>query len=217
MRRVSGRLAISRLATFQDGGFGSRRRGDDVQEISTVTGNAEKRSAPRKPPKLEDFPHRTRDIIRYGDLDGNSHVNNAVFSTFFESARVTLFRDPKRGLMPEGWIWTLAHISIDYLAEMQWPGSVETGIGLIELGRSSAIFQQAIFFEGNCVAIARAVNVLINSTTRRPAPIPDEVRKNYQRWRMANGEFVRQTSAAGRARPGAPERSPSTPRVRRKS
>ena len=151
-----------------------------------MTSNAEKRSASRKLPKLEDFPHRTKDIIRYGDLDGNSHVNNAVFSTFLESARVTLFRPPERGLMPQGWIWTLAHIAIDYLGEMQWPGTAETGIGLIELGRTSAVFRQAIFFDGRCVATARAVNVLIDEATRRPAVIPDDVRKNYERWRMAD-------------------------------
>ena len=150
-----------------------------------MTGDAEKRSAARKLPKLEDFPHRTRDIIRYGDLDGNSHVNNAVFSTFFESGRVTLFRPPERGLMPSGLIWTLAHIAIDYLGEMQWPGDVETGIGLIDLGRTSATFQQAIFFEGNCVSTARAINVLIDFATRKPVPIPDDVRKNFAKWKVA--------------------------------
>jgi hypothetical protein len=54
----------------------------------------------------EDFPHRTTETIRFGDLDSNNHVNNAVFSSFFEAGRVTLFRDPKRGLMPDGLIWT---------------------------------------------------------------------------------------------------------------
>ena len=156
----------------------------DRERKTAVDSNTEKRSAARKPPKLEDFPHRTKDIIRYGDLDGNSHVNNAVFSTFLESGRVTLFRPPERGLMPEGWIWTLAHIAIDYLGEMQWPGTVETGIGLIELGRTSAVFRQAIFFEKRCVATARAVNVLIDTTTRRPAPIPEGVRRNFDRWRI---------------------------------
>ena len=146
---------------------------------------SEKRSNPRKLPKLEDFPHRTRDIIRYGDLDGNSHVNNAVFSTFFESGRVTLFRPPERGLMPSGFIWTLAHIAIDYLGEMQWPGNVETGIGLVALGRTSATFQQAIFFEGQCVAAARAVNVLIDWTTRKPVEIPDDVREYFAKWTIA--------------------------------
>lgn len=133
---------------------------------------------------LEDFPHRTTEIIRFGDLDGNNHVNNAVFSTFFEAGRVTLFRDPKRGLMPNGLIWTLAQITIDYLGEMHWPGTVEVGIGLASLGRTSAVFQQALFFQGRCTATAKAINVLVDSATRRPTPITDEIRSNYQRWML---------------------------------
>ena len=132
--------------------------------------------------RIEDFPHRTTEVIRFGDLDANNHVNNAVFSTFFEAARVTLFRDPRRGLMPDGLIWTLAQITIDYLSEMHWPGTVDAGIGLASLGRTSAVFEQALFFEGRCVATARAINVLVDTSTRRPTPITDEIRTNYQRW-----------------------------------
>lgn len=137
--------------------------------------------------KVEDFPHRTTEVIRFGDLDANNHVNNAVFSTFFEAARVTLFRDPERGLMPAGLIWTLAQITIDYRGEMHWPGTVEAGIGLASLGRTSAVFEQALFFEGRCAATARAVNVLVDLQTRRPTPITDEIRANYQRWTFAKG------------------------------
>jgi acyl-CoA thioester hydrolase len=136
---------------------------------------------------LEDFPHRTVENIRFGDLDANNHVNNAVFSSFFEAARVTLFRDPKRALMPDGLTWTLAQITIDYLGEMHWPGTVEIGIGVAHLGRTSAVFEQAIFCEGRCTATARAVNVLMDLQTRRPAPITDEIRTNYQRWMFAKG------------------------------
>lgn len=135
--------------------------------------------------RLEAFPHRTTETIRFGDLDANNHVNNAVFSSFFEAARVTLFRDPKRKLMPDGLIWTLAQITIDYLDELHWPGTVEIGIGLASLGRTSAVFEQAIFFEGRCAATARAVNVLVDLATRRPTPITDEIRTNYQRWMFA--------------------------------
>ena len=136
----------------------------------------------RAPRRVEDFPHRTTEVIRFGDLDSNNHVNNAVFSTFFEAGRVTLFRDPSRGLMPDGLIWTLAQITIDYLGEMHWPGTVESCIGLASLGRTSAVFEQAIFFQGRCAATARAVNVLVDTETRRPTPITDDIRANYQKW-----------------------------------
>lgn len=146
-------------------------------------------SVPQDKPKrvlrrIEDFPHRTTEIIRFGDLDGNNHVNNAVFSTFFEAGRVTLFRDPKRNLMPDGLIWTLAQITIDYLGEMHWPGTVDVGIGLASLGRTSAVFEQAIFFEGRCTATAKAINVLVDTNTRRPVPITDEIRRNYEQWTL---------------------------------
>jgi acyl-CoA thioester hydrolase len=135
--------------------------------------------------RLEEFPHRTTEVIRFADLDANNHVNNAVFSTFFEAARVTLFRDPKRNLMPQGLIWTLARVTIDYLGEMHWPGTVEIGIGLASLGRTSAVFEQAMFFEGRCTATATAINVLVDLENRRPTPITDEIRTNYRPWMLA--------------------------------
>jgi acyl-CoA thioester hydrolase len=137
--------------------------------------------------RLEDFPHRTTENIRFGDMDGNGHVNNAVFSSLLEAGRVTLFRDPRRNhnLMPDGLIWTLAQITIDYHGEMHWPGTVEVGIGLASLGRTSAVFEQALFFEGRCTATAKAVNVLVDLQTRRPTPITDEIRSNYRRWMFA--------------------------------
>jgi acyl-CoA thioester hydrolase len=136
--------------------------------------------------RVEDFPHRTTEVIRFGDMDGNNHVNNAVFSTFFEAGRVTLFRDPGKKLMPNGLIWTLARITIDYRGEMHWPGTVESCIGLASLGRTSAVFEQAIFFEGRCAATA--VNVLVDTDTRRPTPITDEIRTNYQKWMLKDAD-----------------------------
>lgn len=159
--------------------FACKANAVETKIVNAPLSDKPARRALRKP---ADFPHRTTEVIRFGDLDSNNHVNNAVFSTFFEAGRVTLFRDPTRGLMPDGLIWTLARITIDYLDEMHWPGTVEVGIGLASLGRTSAIFEQALFFEGRCTATAKAVNVLVDLTTRRPTPITDDIRSNYQRW-----------------------------------
>ena len=47
-------------------------------------------------PRLEDFPYRISDNVRYADLDPNQHVNNAVYASYFETGRVTLMKDHTR-------------------------------------------------------------------------------------------------------------------------
>ena len=62
-------------------------------------------NAPLRPdatPRLEDFPYRLSDNVRFADLDPNQHVNNAVYATYFETGRVTLMKDRSYGLMPDG-------------------------------------------------------------------------------------------------------------------
>ncbi|OYX80532.1 MAG: thioesterase, partial [Bradyrhizobium sp. 35-63-5] len=77
---------------------------------------------PRKPmPRLADYPHRVRDIVRFGDLDAQGHVNNAVFATYFESGRVALFRDRDLGIGVPNATYVLVRQEIDFLNELHWP------------------------------------------------------------------------------------------------
>lgn len=125
-------------------------------------------------PELNQFPGRTRDIIRFGDLDPQGHVNNTVFATFFETGRVAFLREPGNALSPPGTTSVLARLDINFLKELHWPGEVEIGTGIAEIGRSSFTFLQAIFHEGSCAATARATMVMIDATTRRSRPLPPE-------------------------------------------
>ena len=135
-------------------------------------------------PKLEQFPGRTGDIIRFGDLDPQGHVNNTVFATFFETGRVMLLRDPGHLLNPPGATSVLARLDISFLREMHWPGTVEIGTGTTRIGRSSYTFLQAVFHEGECAATADATMVMIDRTTRKARPLPDDVVARLERLRM---------------------------------
>lgn len=132
--------------------------------------------------RLEDYPFRLTDNVRYGDLDPNKHVNNAVYATYFETSRVTLLRSGDRGLMPKGLSWILGHLAIDFRAEMHWPGSFETGAGVARLGRTSVTFAQAVFVGDVCTASAEAVTVLVDLTTRKPTPLTPEIIERFQPW-----------------------------------
>ena len=141
-------------------------------------------------PRLEDFPYRLTDNVRFADLDPNQHVNNAVYATYFETGRVTLVKDRSYGLMPPGLAWILVRLDIHFRAELRWPGTIEMGLGVSKLGRTSVTFDQVVFSQGRCVASAQAVTVLIEEAARKPAPLTPEIIANFQRWlrRGADGK-----------------------------
>jgi acyl-CoA thioester hydrolase len=136
----------------------------------------------RLPPRLEDYPHRVSDIIRYGDLDPQGHVNNAVFATYFEGGRVAMFRQPDLGIGVPGATFVLARTEIDFLRELNWPGAVEVGTAVAEFGRTSFKVDQALFRDGVCAAAGRATLVLIDHATRRSRPLPDDLIARLSRW-----------------------------------
>jgi acyl-CoA thioester hydrolase len=141
-------------------------------------------------PRIEDFPIRVADTIRFADMDRQGHVNNAVYPTYFETGRVGAIYDPLEGFQIEGCTTVLARIEIDFLKELRWPGTVEIGTAIAEIGRSSYVFAQAIFHEGACAARARSTMVLIDRATRNARPLPEGLVARLKKWQMreANGE-----------------------------
>ena len=129
----------------------------------------------RTVPRLEQFPGQTRDLIRYGDLDPQGHVNNTVFATYFETGRVMLLREKRNLLNPPGATSVLARLDIRFLREMHWPGEVTIATATTRIGRSSYTFLQAIFQDGQCAATADATMVMIDATTRKATPLPEDV------------------------------------------
>ncbi|MFD2184125.1 acyl-CoA thioesterase [Rhodoplanes azumiensis] len=129
----------------------------------------------RQPPRPDDFPHRVVHTIRFRDLDAQNHVNNAVFLTFFEGGRVPLLRDPRYGLWVEGAAYVQANLTIDYLAEIHYPGEVVIGTRVARVGTSSLIFDQAVFNTDRCAGLAQSTLVLIDRESRKPRPFPQDI------------------------------------------
>ncbi|MBO0904443.1 acyl-CoA thioesterase [Jiella sonneratiae] len=125
---------------------------------------------------LASFPFRTREKLRYRDTDRQGHVNNAVFSTFFETGRVELLHSGKAP-PPKGRAFVIARLAIDFRREVNWPGEVEIGTGIAGLGNSSIRLVQAVFQHGALCAGAETVIVLMDEATRRSTPLPEEMRE----------------------------------------
>ena len=133
-------------------------------------------------PRLEDFPYRLTDNVRFADLDPNQHVNNAVYATYFETGRVTLMKDRSYGLMPDGVTWIMVRLDMHFRAELRWPGTIEMGLGLVKFGRTSVTFDQVVFSQGKCIASAQSYSVLLDEATRKPKVLTPEIKEKFRPW-----------------------------------
>lgn len=121
------------------------------------------------------FSHFVRENIRFSDTDMVGHVNNTAFAVYCEAGRVHFGR-----ILPIGadssYGGVLARVEINMRAEAHFPGVVEIGTGVVRVGRTSYTLGQGLFVDGKCVATAQGVLVAIDTQTRRPAPLPEDIR-----------------------------------------
>nr|WP_208984271.1 thioesterase family protein [Labrenzia sp. PO1] len=127
---------------------------------------------------MEAFVLRTGDKLRYGDTDRQGHVNNAVFATFLETGRVELLYN--EALADQGAAFVIARLELDFLAEVNWPGEVEIGTAVLDVGRSSFKLFQKVFQDGKPVAQAVTVIVQMSESTRKSQPLSERARERLQ-------------------------------------
>ena len=114
--------------------------------------------------------------IRWGDMDAFGHVNNTTFSLLCESGRVHFFTTRLVPILPPGTYIVIVRLTIDFKAELHYPGEVRTGTWIARLGRTSVTLAHVMVSNEEVVATAEGVCVLMDGATRRPMPWPDAVR-----------------------------------------
>jgi len=136
-----------------------------------------------EPPKLEDFPARNYDKLRYGDTDRQGHINNAVFSTMYETGRMVVLDHARACNLPAGTSFVIARITIDFRAELFWPGQVDIGTAISAIGNTSMTLSQALYQNGKCVSTAESVMVQLGAD-HRAAPLGPELREFLEKLKV---------------------------------
>lgn len=115
--------------------------------------------------------------IRFRDLDPLNHVNNAIFSTYYEEARIQFIRDVPGFAkeLQEGFSFVLANINIDFVRPVEYPAELLIGSGIKKTGNSSITSFQAIYTgdEKSLASVAEAHGVWFNLENQRPARLPE--------------------------------------------
>ncbi len=104
----------------------------------------------------------TADIpIRFRDLDAMGHVNNSVFATYLEMARVEYYRQIVGIKNPTDFDMVIAHVSIDYLAPIHMDDAVTASIRVGDIGQTSFVFEYVLFDRHTGIPYARARSVQV--------------------------------------------------------
>ncbi|MGA9995639.1 MAG: thioesterase family protein [Pyrinomonadaceae bacterium] len=120
-----------------------------------------------------DFP------VRPYDVDASGAVGSISYVRWLEDLRAELFQKSSRAriLFERNLSLTLARTELDYRAALQPQDQSSGHMQLLKIGRSSATFYTTFRNRDNIlVAEARQVCVFVDAATRKPVPLPDEVR-----------------------------------------
>ncbi|MFI7587692.1 acyl-CoA thioesterase [Spongisporangium articulatum] len=129
-------------------------------------------------PTRAEFPALRPITTRWADNDHYGHVNNVVYYAFFDTA-VNGWLIEATGLdvrtLPA--IGLVVETSCRFFAPLSFPEPVTVGLRSERLGTSSVTYSLAIFGAGaEAAATGRFVHVYVDAATRRPVPVPEEIR-----------------------------------------
>lgn len=116
---------------------------------------------------------------RWMDNDHYGHVNNVTYYSYFDTAvNGYLIEASGTDIRDLPAIGIVAETSCRFLRELSFPDTVHAGLALEKLGNSSVVYRIGLFRndEVEPAAIGRFVHVYVDAKTRRPVPVPAQIR-----------------------------------------
>jgi len=130
------------------------------------------------------YRHFASIATRWMDNDVYGHVNNVVYYSYFDTVI-------NRYLIEQGGLDIAQGTTIGLCVEshcvfaraIEFPDTVDAGLCVAHLGRTSVRYEIGIFARGENDASAHGwfVHVFVDRATRRPAPIPEGIRAALER------------------------------------
>jgi acyl-CoA thioester hydrolase len=136
---------------------------------------------------LRDEPVPTRDAFpvtramptRWHDNDHYGHVNNVVYYAWFDTTvNAWLLEHSPVDIRDLDAIGLVVETGCRYLRPVSFPETVEIGLGVERLGRSSITYRLAVFTDdvGDAAALGRFTHVYVDRASGASTAVPDVIR-----------------------------------------
>lgn len=134
--------------------------------------------------------------VRWGDMDAFGHVNNAVFFTYCESARIAFFAavdtaglaaaaGPGQRLGPG-----LVSASLDFRRQVHYPADIDVGLRVGRIGGKSYTLEYGLFVAGADEVVAEGTSVVVwvdyaaKGGLGEALPLPEALRGRLETYRV---------------------------------
>jgi acyl-CoA thioester hydrolase len=120
--------------------------------------------------------HTTTLTVRFGETDMAGHVNNAVFLSYLEEARLSFIREVLGlGEVP----LILASAKLDFLRQVRFPDLLAITTGITRIGRSSFDMTHQVYRgpDRELALTAAATLVAFDYAAQKSTPIPEDWRR----------------------------------------
>ena len=116
--------------------------------------------------------------VRWRDLDAFNHVNNSVFLTYLEEARLQWLAGLGGPWIDDVRAPVIAATQVDYRAQIGWPGRIVVELACLRVGTSSlTVGHRIVAADGTTLhSDGHVVLVWIDPRSGRAVPLPDAVR-----------------------------------------
>jgi acyl-CoA thioester hydrolase len=116
--------------------------------------------------------------VRFRDMDSMGHVNNAVYFTYFENARIAYWRAVPGVRSRRNLDYILARAECDFRSPTTIEDELVCHVRVASFGRSSFVFDYLLRDErsGRIVAEGRTVQVMYDYVVRKSRPLDPDLK-----------------------------------------
>jgi acyl-CoA thioester hydrolase len=136
---------------------------------------------------LRSYPYTIGVDVTFRDLDALGHVNNSVYLTYLETARITYLIHLLELKAPAGLPIIMAEANVAYKSPAFFGERLAVGVGVSRFGgKSFDMLYRVEAADGRLVALGKTVQVMYDYEAARTIPVPEELR---ERVRAFQGEW----------------------------
>jgi acyl-CoA thioester hydrolase len=129
---------------------------------------------------VQGFTHTFSQDVAFRDLDGLGHVNNAVYLSYVESARLAYMQEVL-GPLELDELGIVADVKISFRSPAALGETLEVGHRVSRVGETSLVFEFEVRGgDGQLVAEGSTVHVAFDYGVRRPVPVPEKWRNRIE-------------------------------------